>query len=150
MSQRYIRTSDHEQHLDNDGWFHTGDIGSVDEDSYLTVTGRRDNMFISGGENIHPEEIESYLVGIPEVLDALVLPIKEEEYGSRPVAFLKLKSENNIDCANIIAYLKKHLPGFKIPVRFIHWPSSDDTGEMKPDRRRFQDMLEADAVEEIN
>jgi O-succinylbenzoic acid--CoA ligase len=150
LFQRYLGTADPDQQLDSDGWFHTGDTGTLDEDSYLNVTGRKDNMFVSGGENIHPEEIEKCLAGIPEVLEVLVLPISDMEFGCRPVAFLKLRSGTPANCAEIIAYSKKHLPGFKVPVRFVHWPDFDSAGEMKADRRRFRGLLEAGDVVEIN
>ena len=71
------------------GWFHTGDLGRLDADGRLVVTGRRDTMFISGGENIHPEEIEREILRFPGVLEAIVVPVPDPEFGARPVAFLR-------------------------------------------------------------
>ena len=64
-------------------------MGQLDKEGYLTVTGRRDNMFISGGENIHPEEIEKALLSIKGVAQAIVVPKEDKEFGQRPIAFIK-------------------------------------------------------------
>lgn len=92
LSQGYLGPGGLTKHTDSDGWFHTGDRGLVDEDGSLHVTGRMDNMFISGGENIHPEEIERELQSIPGVLRAIVVPIPDKEYGNRPAAFIETSS----------------------------------------------------------
>ncbi|PWB69552.1 o-succinylbenzoate--CoA ligase, partial [candidate division GN15 bacterium] len=81
--------------FDADGWFATGDLGSLDADGCLTVKGRRDSMFISGGENIYPEEIERALCLIDGITDAIVVPAPHPEYGFRPCAFVQ--SERDID-----------------------------------------------------
>ena len=62
-------------------WFPTGDMGQLDKEGCLTVTGRRDNMFISGGENIHPEEIEKALLSIKGIMEAVVVPKEDKEFG---------------------------------------------------------------------
>ncbi|USE34443.1 o-succinylbenzoate--CoA ligase [Endozoicomonas sp. SCSIO W0465] len=73
---------------DNHGWFYTGDKGRwVGEQ--LQVCGRMDNMLISGGENIHPEEIEQALLAIPEIVQAVVVSMTDPEYGQRPVAYVQ-------------------------------------------------------------
>ena len=78
---------------ENDFWFPTGDIGQLDQEGCLTVTGRRDNMFISGGENIHPEEIEKELLSIQGIQEAIVVPQEDKLFGQRPVAFIKFAGE---------------------------------------------------------
>lgn len=103
-------------------WFGTGDIGKLGPDGSLLVKGRRDNMFISGGENIHPEEIEEELLNIPGFEDALVINIDDEKYGKRPVAFIKVKNREKITKLKIENILRIKFPAFKIPVRFFVWP----------------------------
>jgi len=78
---------------DPDGWFLTGDVGYCDAAGYLIVSGRRDAMFISGGENIHPEEIEAALLSLPGISQAIVVPRLHPEYGFRPVAFIQSETE---------------------------------------------------------
>ncbi len=81
----------HQLHLPLDaaGWFHTGDCGRLDADGCLIVEGRRDHMLVSGGENIHPEEIESALLQLEGILQVIVVAIPNREFGQRPVAFVE-------------------------------------------------------------
>ncbi len=104
-----------------DGYFDTGDQGVLN-DGILTVLGRRDNMFISGGENIHPEEIEKVLLSIKGITQAMVVPKEDREYGQRPVAFLDYAKDANIRVDEIVRLLQEHLPSFKIPGTFFPWP----------------------------
>ena len=100
---------------DSDGWFHTGDMGELSEDGRLTVLGRRDSMFISGGENIHPEEIVKALCSIDGIEEAVVVPAPDVEYGARPVAWIKV-GNNAPDDATISASLGSSLGKLKTPV----------------------------------
>ena len=107
---------------DAEGWFRTGDLGYLDDDGYLNVTGRRDNQFISGGENIQPEEIEKAILQIAGVTDALVVPVKDKEFGERPAAFVKMEQGTKLDFLHIKKHLEKELPRFKVPDYFLPWP----------------------------
>lgn len=94
-------------------WFPTGDLGHVHPQEGLTVLGRKDWQFISGGENIQPEEIERELLNIPGVEEAAVFPWPDEQYGHRPVAVI----QGVLDLATMRASLK--LPKYKIPTRLL-------------------------------
>jgi len=118
---------------DASGWFHSGDLGRLDADGRLVVTGRRDTMFISGGENIHPEEIERELLRYPGVLAAIVAPVPDPEFGARPVAFLRTATGSPPADAELDRFLRMTLPGFKIPRCYLSWPDIEEG--MKPDRR---------------
>lgn len=108
---------------DSQGWFHTGDIGTIDTNACVTIIGRLDNQFISGGENIQPEYIERALLKIPGIIEAIVLPKTDREFGSRPVAYLR--TEKPITSAQEIADdLRKSLPGFMVPVAFYELPAA--------------------------
>ncbi len=128
--------------FDADGWFGTSDLGTIDQDGYLTVTGRKDSMFISGGENLQPEEIEGILARLPAIEDVMVVPVKSDKYGHRPVAFVKLKQKQKIDLEDIIPFLEKYLPRFKIPDRLYEWPNSINQSGLKPNRRYFVRLAE--------
>ncbi len=117
--------------INEDGWFPTGDLGQLDGEGYLTVIGRRDNMFISGGENIHPEEIESRLLELSGVHQAIVVAVADPEYGHRPVAFLDADA---IDVESARQKLGRSLPSFKIPIAFHAWPKPALTDGIKPSR----------------
>lgn len=122
--------------LTKDGWFATGDMGQVDQDGILTVTGRRDNMFISAGENIHPEEIEKALLSIKGVIEAVVVPKTDKEFGHRPVAFIKCEGEA-LSSDHLVQCLQADLPRFKIPTAFYPWPQDPISRGLKASRQEF-------------
>ncbi len=123
----------------SEGWFHSGDMGKLDEKQYLIIKGRLDNMFISGGENIQPEEIEQYLKQIDNIAEAVVVPIPDPEFGMRPVAFLE-GSEGSYNIPEIREFLAKHLPGFKIPDRFLPFPDTLSNRSMKINRKKLKEI----------
>jgi o-succinylbenzoate---CoA ligase len=110
-----------------DGWFRTGDLGRLDGVGRLRVLGRRDNLFVSGGENVRPEEIEAALLRIPGVEEAIVVPVPDPEFGARPVAFVRLSGA----VGDLARALEPILPRFKIPQAFHEWEGASG---MKPDR----------------
>ena len=116
-----------------EGWFATGDLGELDERGQLTVKGRRDFMFISGGENIQPEEIEHALMLMPEIEEALVVPVSDAEFGERPVAFVRYRQQA-LEPEAIKARLGQVLPRYKIPQSFLDWPDDPEARGRKPDR----------------
>ncbi len=122
---------------DKKGWFHTGDLGELHHNN-LRVIGRRDNMFISGGENIQPEEVEKILLQINGVQSAIVVPQEDREFGQRPVAFIKSNRALNLNRLNKI--LARTLPRYKIPVRFYPWPKTDGR-QIKLPRQYFKNRI---------
>lgn len=125
--------------LRDDGWFATGDCGFIDEAGYLQVTGRRDNMFIAGGENIQPEEIEAALCRIEGVLEAVVTPVPHAEFGNTPAAFLRLAEGLTLDELSPGTHLAGHLPKFKVPRYYFAWPEIPIPDGGKIPRRVFQE-----------
>ena len=123
----YLRGGGLSLPLDDGGWFRTGDLGELDAGGYLKVAGRRDNLFVSGGENVQPEEIEAALCRIEGVHEAVVVPVPDKEYGSRPVAFVRKGG----DVGDLARELERVLPRFKVPTAFHDW---EGVGGMKPDR----------------
>jgi acyl-CoA synthetase len=79
--------------FDDDGWYHTGDIGVMDDDGYLTITDRKSDIIIRGGENISALEVEEVLLGLPAVAEAVVVAAPDARLGERAVAVLRLKPE---------------------------------------------------------
>jgi O-succinylbenzoic acid--CoA ligase len=105
---------------DDMGWFHSGDIGHL-LGNLLQVNGRCDNMFVSGGENIQPEEIESLLYQQSEIEQAFIVAQSDAEYGQRPVLFYQ--SSNDITLQQVRDYLKPHLPSLKVPIASYPLPT---------------------------
>jgi len=117
----YVEGDQFIQPFAQEGWFTTGDLGYVDEAGRLNVTGRKDNRFISGGENIQPEEIEAALNAVSGVVQAVVVPVADDEFGQRPVAFVQMDGE--LDSQAIRTSLETTLPRFKLPVAIYQWPA---------------------------
>ncbi len=107
--------------LNAEGWFETGDLGQWNH-SRFEIVGRKDNLFISGGENIQPEEIEAAIRTYCNLEEAIVVPLKDEEFGARPAVFLKDPSLLPL----IQSKLLEVLPKFKIPIRAFLLP--EETG----------------------
>jgi len=97
-----------------DGWLHTGDLVCTDSEGYLYLKGRKDDMYISGGENIYPQEIEFCIEKLIGIKDALVLPIKDQKWGSCSIAFVTCKDEL-ITSERVRDFLKANLADYKHP-----------------------------------
>ncbi|PSQ86087.1 MAG: o-succinylbenzoate--CoA ligase [Bacteroidetes bacterium QS_3_64_15] len=114
------------------GWFPTGDLGRLDAQGRLHVQGRVDRQFVSGGENIRPEEIEAALERLDGIERAVVVPVPDEEYGRRPVAFVRLETGRVPD--DWRASLATVLPRFKLPDAVHRLPDAAVQDRMKVDR----------------
>jgi fatty-acyl-CoA synthase len=97
------------------GWFHTGDLGVLDEHGYVIIKDRSKDIIISGGENISSVEVEDVLYKHPAVLFAAVVAKPDTKWGEVPCAFLELKDNTTATEAEIIAFCRSHMPGFKTP-----------------------------------
>jgi len=127
--------------FDAQGWYHTKDLGKIDENGCLTVLGRKDNMFISGGENIQPEEIEAALCLHPDVVQAVVLPYNHAEYGQRPAAFLQLKTNEKPNSVQLREFLSKKLARYKVPDIFFELPEKIVNNGLKVNRAECKVLL---------
>jgi fatty-acyl-CoA synthase len=97
------------------GWFHTGDLGVVDEHGYVIIKDRSKDIIISGGENISSVEVEDILYKHPAVLFAAVVAKPDTKWGEVPCAFVELKDGASATETEIIAFCRSHMPGFKTP-----------------------------------
>ena len=104
------------------GWFHTGDLGVLDEHGYIIIKDRSKDIIISGGENISSVEVEDILYKHPAVLFAAVVAKPDPKWGEVPCAFLELKEGAKVTEAEIIAYCKSHMSGFKTPKVIVFGP----------------------------
>ncbi len=139
LFQGYLSEGIIQPQTDSDGWFHTSDIGHIDDDGSVTVLGRKDNMFISGGENIHPEEIEKALMMVEGIHSAVVVPVPDQEYGERPAAFIQTGKESVPDDEAITQAMNATIGKLKSPVRYYRvseW--STLPGSQKIDRALYR------------
>jgi acyl-CoA synthetase (AMP-forming)/AMP-acid ligase II len=101
--------------FDEENWFHTGDIGLLDEEGYLFLFDRKNDMILSKSENIYPIEVERVLATHPDIVEVAVVGIPDNEYGEIVTAFLVLRPGTNIDYSEIRGFSKNSLASFKIP-----------------------------------
>ena len=103
----------------SDNFFNTGDKGYFDEEGYLIIVGRSKDMIISGGLNVYPKEVESYIDKIAGVKESAVVGIKDDDLGERVVAVIVLENQSNLDPLTITDHLKSQISGFKVPKEVI-------------------------------
>lgn len=106
--------------IDADGWMHTGDLAVMDDDGYLSITGRIKDMVIRGGENIYPREIEEFLITHPDVLDAQVVGVPDARYGEELMAWLRMRDGSEpLTVEAVRDFCTGRLAHYKVP-RYVH------------------------------
>ena len=109
-----------------DGWLHTGDVGRLDADRYLYVLDRRDDLIVTGGENVYPAEVEAVLLAHPSVAEVGVVGVADETWGQRVVAVARVvEAEDAVtDAAALEAFCRSRLAGYKVPrdIRLVTEP----------------------------
>jgi fatty-acyl-CoA synthase len=122
-----------------DGWFRTGDLARRDSEGFFTIAGRIKDMFISGGVNVYPAEIEGELVAHPAVSDAAVLATADATWGEVGVAFVV--ASGGIDAEALTAYLGERIAKFKVPRRFVFVESLPRTPYGKIEKEKLRERL---------
>ena len=124
--------------LDDAAWLHSGDLGDMDADGYVRITGRRKDMIIRGGENIYPKEIEDLLFTHPKVAQVAVFGVPDEFYGEEIVAWIQLHAGESATEDEMRTFCKAGLAHFKIPrhIRFVDDFPMTVTGKLQKYRMR--------------
>lgn len=133
-----------------DGWLRTGDLAIRDADGLFAICGRRKEMYISGGENVFPGEVESALTAHPEVSEVVVVGVQHSLWGEVGCAFILLKDPAGHGAPSseeIIAFAKQNLAGYKVPRRIVFLAEFPRLGSGKPDRRALSNQAPSAEVE---
>src|SRR5947209_5162591 len=126
------------------GWFRTGDLGHMDEEGFVYITGRASDMYISGGSNIYPREIEEKILTHPAVGEVAVLGVPDATWGEVGVAVcVAREGETPVSEAEMAAFLAPKVPRYKMPKRFLFWDALPKSGYGKIPKRLVRDELEA-------
>jgi fatty-acyl-CoA synthase len=126
------------------GWFRTGDLGHMDEEGFVYITGRASDMYISGGSNIYPREIEEKILTHPGVGEVAVLGVPDPTWGEVGVAVcVAREGEGPVSEAEMAAFLSPKVPRYKMPKRFFFWEALPKSGYGKIPKRMVRDELEA-------
>ncbi|MDX3970029.1 MAG: acyl-CoA synthetase [Bradyrhizobium sp.] len=126
------------------GWFRTGDLGHMDEEGFVYITGRASDMYISGGSNIYPREIEEKILTHPAIGEVAVLGVPDATWGEVGVAVcVAREGAKPVSEAEMAAFLSPKVPRYKMPKRFFFWEALPKSGYGKVPKRMVRDELEA-------
>lgn len=130
-----------------DGWFHTGDLGRLDERGFLYLTSRASDMYISGGSNIYPREVEEVILTHPAVSEVAVLGVPDPKWGETGCAVIVTKSGHEVEGKEIAAFLDGKLASYKRPSKFVFWPQLPTSAYGKvPKRIILERLLESESL----
>jgi fatty-acyl-CoA synthase len=126
------------------GWFRTGDLGHLDDEGFLYITGRASDMYISGGSNIYPREIEEKILTHPAIGEVAVVGVPDPVWGEVGVAVCVPREGAPLPQeADLAAFLAAKVPRYKLPKRFFFWEALPKSGYGKIPKRLVRDELEA-------
>ena len=119
--------------IDEEGWIHSGDLGTVDERGYYRITGRLKDLIIRGGENIAPSEIENFLYQHPDIQQTQVVGIPDEKFGEAIAAVIILKAGRSLTAEDVINFCKGKIASYKVPsvVKFVSEFPTTASGKIK-------------------
>jgi fatty-acyl-CoA synthase len=124
--------------IEPDGWVHTGDLARQDDEGFVFITGRKKDVFQSGGENVYPIEIERVLDGHPLIDQVAVVPIPDEKWGEVGCAFVVLEKGKTLTEAVLVKFLRSKLARYKVPKQIIFVDDLPQTSAGKIDKRKLQ------------
>ena len=152
MKEYYDDRKATEQAIDSEGWLHTGDLATMDEEGYVRITGRIKDIIIRGGENIYPGEIEEFIRTCKDVIDIQVFGIPSRKYGEQVVAWVKLRPGSSLSSEHIRQFCKGNIAHYKIP-RYVvivdEFPMTV-TGKIKKFEMRAMTTALLDPAEGVN
>ena len=121
MKEYYKQPEETKNAFNKDGWFRTGDLGTMDENEYIKITGRLKDMFITGGVNAYPAETESFLMTYPKISMVAVTGVPDRRMGEVAMAFVKLKEGETATEEDIIKFARSKMANYKAPkyVKFV-------------------------------
>jgi len=136
VAKGYYKNPDESGEKFRKGYFHSGDIGYIDEEGYLFVAARRTDLIISGGENINPREVEQAILKHPDIIDAAVIGIEDKVWSHTPAAVLVTNNKKQITQPELKQFLKNELAGFKIPslVKIVDKLPKTPLGKIRKDK----------------
>jgi fatty-acyl-CoA synthase len=134
-----------------DGWFRTGDLGHIDEEGFVYITGRASDMYISGGSNIYPREVEEKILTHPCIGEVAVLGVPDPVWGEVGIAVcVPREGAGTVTEAEMAGFLAPKVPRYKMPKRFFFWEALPKSGYGKIPKRLVRDELEARGLLDLN
>ena len=131
--------------IDAEGWMHTGDLATMDQEGYVNIVGRIKDMIIRGGENVYPREIEEFLYTHPDIVDAQVIGVPDVKYGEEIMAWVKLREDAELSEQELKSFCKGKIAHYKIPRYVSFVPEFPMTVTGKVQKFRMREL----AIEEL-
>ena len=133
-----------------DGWFRTGDLGHMDEEGFVYITGRASDMYISGGSNIYPREVEEKILTHPAIGEVAIVGVPDPFWGEVGIAVcVAREGASAVTEADMAVFLAAKVPRYKMPKRFFFWDALPKSGYGKIPKRLVRDELEARGLLDI-
>ncbi|AWM86578.1 acyl-CoA synthetase [Microvirga sp. 17 mud 1-3] len=126
-----------------DGWFRTGDLGHMDRDGYLYITGRASDMYISGGSNVYPREIEEKILTHPGIAEVAIVGVPDRTWGEVGVAVCVLRPGADLDEGALLAWMDGKVARYKLPKRVFFWDALPKSAYGKITKKQIRSELEA-------
>lgn len=128
--------------IDAEGWLHTGDLATIDEEGYYRITGRLKDMIIRGGENIYPREVEEFLYAHPKILDVQVVGVPDRKYGEQVLACIRVKPGEDLKVEEVREFCDGRIARFKVPhyIQFVEEYPMTASGKIQKFKLREQAM----------
>ena len=115
----YFENAEKSAETFRNGWLHTGDLGSLDDEGYLTIRGRKKDMIVTGGQNVHAAEVEEIILKFPGVADCAVFGLPDDLWGERVTGLVVTQDNASVTPKELEEFCRQHLAGFKTPKEFI-------------------------------
>jgi len=131
----YWRRPDATAETIRDGWLHTGDLAVKDDEGFFTIKGRSKDMFISGGENVYPAEVESVMLAYPGIVEAALVGVPHDQWGEVGKACLVVTDRDRFDQADFLSFMGERLAKYKLPKRVVLLPELPKTAIGKIDKK---------------
>jgi fatty-acyl-CoA synthase len=124
-----------------DGWFRTGDLGHLDEHGFLYITGRQSDMYISGGSNVYPREVEEKILTHPAIAEVAIVGVPDRTWGEVGIAVCVARPGHAVDETAILAFLMPKVSRYKLPRRVLFWDTLPKSGYGKVPKRLVRDEI---------
>ncbi|RVI53930.1 AMP-binding enzyme, partial [Sinorhizobium medicae] len=138
----YYRNPEANAKAFRNGWFRTGDLGHVDTQGFLYITGRASDMFISGGSNVYPREIEEKLLMHPDISEAAIVGVPDPVWGEVGVAVCVARDGATLDAAGLREWLDGKVARYKLPKKIVFWPEMPKSAYGKIAKKMIREELE--------
>ncbi len=150
MKGYYKNPQETAQVINHEGWFFSGDLGTVQSNGYVTITGRKKDMIIAGGFNIYPAEVEDFLFTFPKVKQVQVVGVSDYKMGEVAMAFIELKEGTKCSQEEIIEFFKGKIANYKIPKYVKFTRSFPMTASGKIQKFKLREIAEKEIIGEKN